>query len=234
MSCEISQSGRHLLQTPMTFSVRSLVSCWRLNLFLPKGHEINLLPGTLSAFFYYLTFRFTVTTFLDEMAWPKPLLILGSGQAMNRLCLEKQIARDSALLIRGLLCAESIDTEKLNEDPHTKAEGWDLTLCLGYLQKSWQCGLLCKEIEHFLCTESSDCLTDAPGSSFWRIRKFCSPWEGKCAVSPRGSLGTNVPAEYFHSHGFGHQGTNKIIRRCFSQNIVMVISVQIASCYHSV
>lgn len=146
MSCEINQSGRHLLQTPMAFPVRSFVSCWCLNLFLPKGHEINLLPGTLSALFYYLTFRFTVTTFLDEMAWPEPLLILGSGQAANGLCLEEPKAHHSVLLIRGLLCAESIDTEQLNEDPHTKAEGWNLTLCLGCLQKSWQSGLICKEI----------------------------------------------------------------------------------------
>lgn len=171
MSSEISQSGRHLLQTPMAFPVRSLVSCWRLNLFLPKGHEINFFPGTLSALFYYLTFRFTVTTVLDEMPWPYSLLILGFGQDTNRLRLEEQNAQYSALLIRRLSWAESINIEQLNVDPHMKAEGWNLTLCLGYLQKSWQNGWLCKEIKCFLCTESSAYLIDAPGISFWRIQR---------------------------------------------------------------
>lgn len=44
----------------------------------------------------------------------------------SRWCLEEQNASNH--LISELLCAESIDTEQLSEDPHTKAKEWNLTL----------------------------------------------------------------------------------------------------------
>lgn len=117
-----------------------LLTC--LNLLLPKGHEINLLPRILSALFYYLTFRFTVTTFLDEMAWPNQFLIPGSGQA--------KILNIVLFWLQGFYMQKKFPQSRWIKSNRLSRlrDGFSLLgerLFLGHLQKFWQHGLLCPE-----------------------------------------------------------------------------------------
>lgn len=74
------------------------------------------------------------TTWLSNLLWQlfwwdgMTITACDSGiwSSTNRWCLEEQNASNH--LISELLCAESIDTEQLSEDPHTKAKEWNLTL----------------------------------------------------------------------------------------------------------
>lgn len=133
-------------------------------------------------------------------------MILGSGQAKKRLCLEKQNTHYSVLLNRINL-HRATEWRAIYKDWRLESSlverGFALDVCRN------PDGVICyarKKIEGFICTGSSDCLGDAPGiCSFWRMQRttICLAAHGRKNMPfPKGSLRPSLPAEYFQFHRY--------------------------------
>lgn len=123
----------------------------------------------------------------------------GIWSSTNRWCLEEQNA--STHLISEFLCAESIDTEQLSEDPHTKAEGWNLTRFAWNICRNPDSMVYYARKQRVPCATENHvalwCLWDQFFKNIQDCNRSCSPWEIKCAISPRENLETIFQAEIF-------------------------------------
>lgn len=70
-------------------------------------------------------------------------------------------------LISEFLCAESIDSEQLSEDPHTKAKGWNLTLFAWNISRNPDSTVYYARKQRVPCSKEN--CYDASGISFLRI-----------------------------------------------------------------